>query len=336
MKVSRSTLSALGVALAAAVLAGCGNGASQAGLGSSLPAMRSASQFNFGRPQSVHSDHTRSRMAPGAKAQNLLYVSDVGTNDVYVYSFPKLKLEGTLTGFATPFGECVDKAGNVFITNFNTRQIFEYAHGGTNRIATLSDPGYYPTGCSVDPTTGNLAVTNYSNSDTTPGNVAIYTGAQGAPAAYYTDDIMYEMFLCSYDPKGDLFVDGVELGNNVFVLAELRHGAASLKDLFLNQSIGGVSGIQWDGTHLMIADSTVGIIYHFKVKGVFATQVGSTPLGPTPVLDQFAIHGSMVVASYGSGAGLWHYPSGGSPIKIVENGSFQEPFGSAISLGARF
>ncbi len=331
MKVSRSTWGALGVAVAAALLAGCGNGASRAGLGSSLPAMQSTSQFTFGRPQSVHSDHSRSRMAPDAQAQNLLYVSDVGTNDVYAYSYPKLRLKGTLTGFATPSGECVDSAGNVFITNFGTQQIFEYAHGGTNPIATLSDSGYYPSGCSVDPTTGNLAVTNYSNSDTTPGNVAIYTGAQGTPAAYYTDAIMYEMFLCSYDPKGNLFVDGVQFGNDAFVLAELPHSAASLEDLFLNQSIGGVSGIQWDGTHLTIGDSSVGTIYHFKVKGVYATQVGSTPLGPTPVLDQFAIQGSKVVASYGGGAGLWDYPSGGSPIKIVENGSFQEPFGSTIS-----
>ncbi len=331
MKISRSARRALGLAAAAAMLAGCGNGAFQGGLGSSLPATQIAARPNFARPKSVHPDQSRSRMSPDAKTSDLLYVSDVGTNDVYVYSYPKLKLEGTLTGFATPDGECVDKAGNVFITNFGTQQIFKYAHGGTTAIATLSDSGYYPQGCSVDPTTGNLAVANYSNSDTIRGNVAIYTDAQGAPAAHYTDDIMYEMFLCSYDTKGNLFVNGERLGSGGFVLAELPQGAASFKDMFLNQSIGEISGIQWNGAHLMIGDSTVGVIYEFAIKGVYATKVGSTSLGPTPVLDQFTIRGGKVVAAYGGGAGLWNYPSGGSPIKVVENGSFEEPFGTAIS-----
>lgn len=121
------------------MLAGCAGGASQAGLGLSLPTTQSVTQPGFGRPTAQHSDHSRSRMAPDAKTNDLLYVSDVGTNDVYVYSYPKLKLEGTLTGFATPDGECVDMAGNVFITNFGTQQIFEYAHGGDpNRGAERS------------------------------------------------------------------------------------------------------------------------------------------------------------------------------------------------------
>ena len=64
----------------------------------------------------------------------------------------------------SPYGECVDKAGDVFVADFGgntgTPAILEYAHGGTKPIATLSDPGYYPESCSIDPTTGNLAVTN--------------------------------------------------------------------------------------------------------------------------------------------------------------------------------
>jgi hypothetical protein len=335
MRISSSIRCALGIAAAAAMLAGCGSGASQAGLGSTLPTAPSASQPSFGQSKSQHSDRGPSRMAPDAKASDLLYVSDVGTNDVYVYSYPKLKLKGTLTGFATPDGECVDKAGNVFITNFGTQQIFEYAHGGTNKTLTLSDPGYYPQGCAVDPTTGNIAVTNYSNSDSVRGNVAIYTGGGVAPAAYYTDDIMYEMFLCGYDTKGNLFVDGERLGSGGIVIAELPHAATSFKDMFLNQSIVGISGIQWDGGQLMIGDSTVGMIYHFTVKGAFATKVGSTPLGPTPVLDQFTIQGAKVVAAYGGGTGLWNYPAGGSPIRVVENTSFEEPFGTAISVARR-
>jgi hypothetical protein len=331
MKIPRSARCALGVVTALAMLAGCEGGASQAGLGLSLPATQTAIQPSFGRARSEHSDHSRSRMAPAARNGDLLYISDVGTNDVYVYSYPKLKLEGTLTGFSTPDGECVDKAGDVFIANFNTQQIFEYAHGGTTRIATLNDPGYYPEGCSVDPTTGNLAVANYSNSDNVRGNVAIYNGAAGSPAAYYTDSLMYEMFLCSYDNKGNLFVDGEQLGSGGFVLAELSRAGASLTDMFLNQSIGGISGVQWDGRHLVIGDSTAEMIYQFTIKGAFATKVGAIPLDEAIDLGQFSIQRAKVVAPYGAGAGIWNYPSGGSAIKTVDSGSFNEPFGSAIS-----
>src|SRR5580692_2579193 len=55
-------------------------------------------------------DHGKSWMSPSAKKSALLYVSDAGSGDVYVYSYPKGKLTGTLTGFNFPEGECADKA----------------------------------------------------------------------------------------------------------------------------------------------------------------------------------------------------------------------------------
>ena len=64
MKISRSARRALGLAAAAAMLAGCGNGAFQGGLGSSLPATQIAARPNFARPKSVHPDQSRSRMSP--------------------------------------------------------------------------------------------------------------------------------------------------------------------------------------------------------------------------------------------------------------------------------
>ncbi|MFY9663932.1 MAG: hypothetical protein WAK19_05715, partial [Candidatus Cybelea sp.] len=95
----------------------------------------------------AHPDHNRSWMAPDAKKQALLYISDLNTYDVYAYTYPKGKLKGRLTGFSGPEGECVDKKGHVFIANFAASNVLEYAHGGTSPVATLSDPGYYPVGC---------------------------------------------------------------------------------------------------------------------------------------------------------------------------------------------
>jgi len=57
---------------------------------------------------------------------------------------------GTLTGLPDPQGECVDKKGDVFFTTFASQEIIEYAHGGTSPINTLSNPGQYMEGCSVD------------------------------------------------------------------------------------------------------------------------------------------------------------------------------------------
>ena len=44
------------------------------------------------------------RMAPGLAKRDLLYLSDDGDGDVYVYSFPDAKLQGTRAGLSTPAG----------------------------------------------------------------------------------------------------------------------------------------------------------------------------------------------------------------------------------------
>jgi len=185
--------SALSSLLLGALLTGCGAPPSQVGAVSSIP-QTEAEGSAIAR--------THSWMASDAKTASLLYVSSVLTNDVYVYSYSTHKLMGTLTGFETPYGLCVDKAANVWIVNDGASQIAEYAHGGTTPIATLSDPGEYPEGCSVDPTTGNLAVTNfYSGSGA--GSVSIYAGAQGS-LKLYSDPAFTNYRFCGYDAHGNL------------------------------------------------------------------------------------------------------------------------------------
>ena len=154
----------------------------------------------------AHPDRGRSWMAPDAKTNDLLYISSNLNGDVYVYSYPYDRLKGTVTGFSSPAGECVDKSGHVFITSKSG--ILEYARGGTTPIATLKDAGLAE-GCSVDPKTGNLAVTNYSTISSSQGNVAIYKDAKGSPT-YRTDSKIYNEDSCGYDNAGNLFVDGQE------------------------------------------------------------------------------------------------------------------------------
>ena len=114
-----------------------------------------------------------------------------------------------MTGlYSGPDGECSDKVGNVFIT-IQGEKIVEYAHGGTKPIATLNDPGYYPNACSVDPTTGDLAVANVSGPTKHRGSLAVYKHARGAPKFFVDPDYEFQTYyFCGYDPMGNVFVDG--------------------------------------------------------------------------------------------------------------------------------
>lgn len=130
----------------AIMLTGCGGSQTPISASGALPR---------GSGIAAHSDRGKSWMLPAAKSDDLLYASDDGNNVVDVYSYPKGTLVAQLDGFSSPSGLCVDETGNVFATDFDGADIVEYAHGGRSPIATF-DSNSYPTGCSVDPTTGTL------------------------------------------------------------------------------------------------------------------------------------------------------------------------------------
>ncbi|HEY2555390.1 MAG TPA: hypothetical protein VGI15_09065, partial [Candidatus Cybelea sp.] len=197
-----------------------------------------------------HPDRRRSWMSPDAKKSSLLlYISDEASGDVYVYAYRSPnhlgKLVGTLTGFSTPSGECVDKAGDVFVTNTGADDIIEYAHGGTTAINTLADlPGEFPYSCAIDRTTGNLAVTDLFSSYGS-GNVAIFPNAQGTPSIY-TDPDFGGMYFVAYDNAGNLFLDGTPSGSGEFVFGELPNGSSTITTIALNTSISFPGGVAWD------------------------------------------------------------------------------------------
>jgi hypothetical protein len=277
----------------------------------------------------VRPDRGRSWMAPDAKKDNLVYVSDLGTDDVYVYSYPGGDLEGTLTGFNRPWGLCVDKAGNVFVTDDTAFRILEYAHGGTKPLAALKDPGEDPGGCSVDPTTGDLAVANISTPATDPGDVAIYKKARGTLRAYKDPKFGFYEY-CGYDNQGNLYVDGMKDG--AFAFAELPKGKHSFVNIGLNENIRYAGGVQWDGKYVAIRDYEANVIYQFSISGSGGTETGSTPLNGSNFAVQFWILGSNVVAPNADSANVmfWNYPAGGSPTKTIKG--LTQPWGVTISM----
>jgi hypothetical protein len=361
MKISSSVQYALGICAAIAMLAGCSSAGSQLPLSPSGP-MQNAVQsglntHSLGHPAGMITalsgvakklDHDGSWMAPDAKNNDLLYISDggvAGDDDfaVYVYSYPDLKLKGKLTGFNDPEGECVDKAGDVWIANVGTSQIIEYAHGGTSPIATLNDPdGYSPLDCAVDNTTGNLAVANPWYAPGGPGNVSIYTKAAGTPKSYIVPCMNNPYFL-TYDNKSNLFVDGIVSGScafSDFMFVELPHGSSTFRQIKLAGGCCQIAGgVQRDGKYIVVGDPSQSMIYRFAIKGSAGTEVDSAQLETfsNGIMCQFWVEGDTVIAPVegiypsngGDFAGLYHYPAGGRPFNSV--GGFVNPYGSAVS-----
>lgn len=281
----------------------------------------------------ARADQHRSWVAPGSVSQDLLYVSDEGTNDVYIYSWPQGKLVGTLTGISYPQGECVDKAGNIFVTSIGVNlrsHIYEYAHGGTKRVAKLNDLDVYPHGCAVDPTTGNLAVTNLENVRGGPGNVAIYKHARRL-LGYYQAPEKYYYFFCGYDQAGNLFADAGGNISNEYGLTELPAGGTTMIDVSLNQTIYYPGAVQWDGRYVAVGDTAANEIYQFRLSGSSGTLAGATRLGGASDVLQFWIEkGTVAGANAGSATVMyWKYPAGGKATQTITG--LTDPVGVVVS-----
>jgi hypothetical protein len=284
-------------------------------------------------------------MAPNAKADDLVYVSNLGNDSVAVYSWHEQKLVGRLSGFKSPQGVCADKVGNVFVADQLASKIFEYRHGGETPIATLSDPGG-PKSCSVDPTTGNLAVTNVEGSQAGQGSVAVYRNASSAPTEY-TSSSLYYPYYCGYDDKGNLFIDGEAKPRYKLAFVELRSGASTLTNVSLNRKITSPGAVQWDGKYLAVGVPDSNAIYQFTIEGSSGRLEGATDLdgAPGPVFQfwiaRFRNHlgepqGTRVVgAADGDAKNIvlyWKYPAGGAARHSITDG-LEVPYGVTVSMG---
>lgn len=271
-------------------------------------------------------------MLPEAKtASQLLYVADYGSNQVSVVKLPQGKLVGTLSGFDGPFGECTDAGGDVFVADWGAGQIWEYAHGAKSPKNILADSGYYPIGCSVDPATGNLAVTNEIATSGGNGNVAVYANASGKPT-FYSDGGITQFGFCAYDDAGNLYAGGGASGNDsLFVL--LPKGQSNFTALSLDANVSGLQPMRWDGQDLAVLDGDPGsLIYRFKISGSTGTEVGILRLDGADEIFDFTIQGGSLYAPLldKSEVGAYAYPKGGKSFKTFFG--FGEPTGTAISV----
>lgn len=319
----------LGLCAAAALVTGC------SGTQRQVPASPLDSQHDgmSSAPQTVQE---RTWMRAGAKSGDLLYVSNPGNNTVTVYGYQSRKLVGTLDGFSSPAGLCADTAGNVWITNEGGSDAIEYAHGGTQPIKTLRDGSEEPLACSVDATTGNLAVLN-------AGDVAVYRGASGSPKRYKGGGV-YGDYALGYGGHGDLLVDGGSYDNpNFIAFAQLPLGTAHLRQVALSKTLQWAppTFVQWDGQFWVVGSETLDWFKLTGKKGIFEGYSTISPISPIAQLWITAIYGGsrradqiVVTEDDPYKVEFFQYPAGGRPFASIIDG-LSNPYGITVSKAAK-
>lgn len=279
------------------------------------------------------------RAVPG---RNLVYVAN--NFAVFVYTYPRLKKIGVLSGFQGARGICANSAGDIFTPFiYGFGGTYEFPHGGENPIAFLGFYYSYAHACAVDPNTGNVAVIGGSSCCGEPASVTVYHYKPHLGwriGKSFSTSLPYGHF-CGYDKSSDLFCDGASLRTGGgFVLEELSAHGSSFTSVKVKQQIEAAGQIQWDGKHLAIGDSGVSpsVIYQFDVNNGRASKTGETTLEGSTAVEQFWIQGKTVVApdlkrecgaNEAGCIALYPYPEGGSATATL---GLRDAQGAAVSL----
>jgi hypothetical protein len=319
------------IVVAAVALAGCGQQLSPAQPLAIVPG-------GVGVHHGAHSDRGHSWMRPDASAKKaLMYVSDAGTANVYVYDYPNGTQVGTLTGQDDPGPQCVDRKGDVFVLETGNYTTVEYKRGGTKILNTYQNGGTDAVGCSVD-AKGDLAITNQI-----PGQITVYAGGKGSGTTYTQSACNY-MWPSGYDGSGNLYTEGVS--NSGVEVCELPAGATQMQQVSLSGVFINFPGsVQWDGKYITLTDQEFQGVYN---TGIYeATEspsgglsaFGGTELTAscngdyTEVLEPYIVGKSNAPVSHkqgktivggnaqcsDAGVSYWPYPLGGSPSKSFGN-----------------
>jgi WD40 repeat protein len=238
--------------------------------------------------------------------------------EVSVYSYPGGKRAGTLDGISNPVALCSDTSGNVWVIDFDSRNrstLLKYAHGGSEPIASLHLNGRGDA-CSVDPSTGNLAVGTLSS------RIAVWTNGQGSPAMYSTHAFFHAVRTVAYDGNGNLYMRSFNRGEPA---AWLPKGAPAAIEFHITK----LGSYAWDGRYLVIgpANSYAGPLTRYKLHGGSGKVVGNVSVDDCAAdyEPSFSIVDSDLVVSCGldetNSLNYYRYPKGGKPITHFNAGA---------------
>jgi hypothetical protein len=259
--------------------------------------------------------------------QDLLYVAHAkgpGSNShgvMTVLTFPQGQHVATipLQGFAT--GLCSDAAGNVWAVVYEPHDwnVYEFPHGGTKPISRIhiGHPHHNSGACSVDPTTGDLAVAlGNANCGVCSGFVDIWAGARAGKPEQVR--VALTPVGLSYDDSGNLFLDGYVGSTVFFALVELSKGSRAFENVVLKQEDGFPGGLAWDGQYLDVFRNNYGRntgVYRVKVSQYQGHVVDTVRLVGIRDGTTFAIGKGLFVGLHRSGGNkvaVWPYPAGGN------------------------
>jgi hypothetical protein len=262
-------------------------------------------------------------VVPDTHKKRIVYETNFYDSVIDGYKLPGLKAVSDPTGDSEPQGMCTGAKGTFWVANSGGDDVLEYDYDGTSIVKTLSESAGEPAGCSVDPTTGNVAMSVLFTDE-----VEIWTGGTGSPTT--SIDGLLETYFVGYDGSGDLFANGF---NSSFAVAmvELKKGSTTWTPL-TGVSIGFPGGMQWDGTYITVEDQTLNAnkIDQYSCSGTSCTLAGSVSLAGSEDCDSPWIKGAVVACGDigDDEVKLYHYPAGGSPYADVAGQD--GPIGSVI------
>jgi hypothetical protein len=114
-----------------------------------------------------------------------------------------------------PQGMWVDHNRSLWVADTYNTDVRMFPLGQTTSTMTLSDPGYYPVGVTVDDA-GNVYATNLVSTSGGFGNVAVWAPpfvCNAAPTFYLNDATFGQVYFASSDgPTNDVYVDYIDTG----------------------------------------------------------------------------------------------------------------------------
>jgi hypothetical protein len=287
--------------------------------------------------------HRQSWMLAEASGEDLLYIADYLAGGILVYSYapPKYGLVGVLSPPNTYSHLCVNSEQDVFATQFYS--VVEYKHGATSPFRILGGLQSEVYGCSVDSTTGTLAVANGNGSTRVPtAYISFFKRSGGRHTTLSLPEPYRNSQGIAYDASGNLFVTGYVPGNPpTFVLLELPKGGKQFVEVKVGKTFVGNGQIAWDGKYLDFADPRKNVIYRFAIDGQRLKPKDTISLQRSYGIGGFFVEGAALIVPAASKpsysdpgqylVNFYNYPAGGRKTGVIRGVS--EPTGAVVSLG---
>jgi hypothetical protein len=330
--ICRRFVPAIGVLSVAGILAACSGASQNAGVGVPQadgnafpgPALRSGVYARFAGPAKAKAAFNAS---PLTKIERDLFVSN-GGNDVLALKNQSYKGAGEITsGINGSDGIWVDNHGNLYVSNFNSSNVTEYAPGGSSPICTYNSGILDPTNVTTD-NAGNVYVVDFYV-DQNPGYIDKFPQCSNTMSAQYP--ISSGPQGVAVDRHGNIFVSYYSHGG---AFVEFKNGSSQPTPLNASTVLPG--GLVLDKNDNLVAEDQAGSIDVIAPPYTSATPIVTDVNGP--FRDSLNRKEDLLFsANTGSNTvTVYRYPSGELLETLGASNGIATPLGVAESPNATF